>query len=59
MLYLDGAEWKPVEGVREFGTAKDQANGVKFTPVKTQALKIEVQLQDCFSGGVLRWTKEQ
>lgn len=57
LLYLDGAEWKPVAGATGFGVAKDQANVVKFTPVKTQALKIEVKLQEGFSGGVLQWTK--
>jgi hypothetical protein len=35
--------------------AKDQWNSFKFKPVKTAALKIEVQLQPGFSGGILEW----
>ncbi|WP_367874086.1 beta-L-arabinofuranosidase domain-containing protein [Luteolibacter sp. Populi] len=57
LMYLDGAEWKPVKASGGFGIAKDRANRVSFEPVKTQALRIEVQLEDGVSAGVLQWTK--
>ena len=41
--------------VREFGTSKDGFVEVEFTPVETDALRIEVELQPQFSGGILEW----
>jgi hypothetical protein len=55
LLYRDGEAWKPVETSAEFGTAKDRFVEVDFTPVETGALRIEVQLQPQFSGGILEW----
>jgi len=39
----------------EFETAQDRFIKLDFTPVKTSVLRIEVQLQSQFSGGVLEW----
>ncbi|WP_052573104.1 beta-L-arabinofuranosidase domain-containing protein [Haloferula sp. BvORR071] len=58
LLYLDGTEWKPVDATGPFGTAVNRPNVVKFTPVKTRALKMELQLEEGVSGGVLQWTKQ-
>ena len=58
VLYKDGDAWKPVSGAEKFGTQKDAPNRVTFTPVKTTALRLEVQLQPNFSGGVLQWDVE-
>lgn len=55
LTYKDGNAWKPVEGVGTYGVAPDTYNKVKFTPVTASAVRLEVQLQDGFSGGVLRW----
>jgi hypothetical protein len=35
--------------------AKDRYNPVSFAPVTTSGLRIELQLQPKFSGGVLEW----
>lgn len=56
LSYQDGESWKPVEVTSTDPLAKDQWNRMKFRPVKTTALKLEVQLQSGFSGGVLEWT---
>ena len=56
LLYKDGDQWKPVEGVTSFGVKPDQFNRVTFTPVFTTALRLEVQLQPQYSGGILKWT---
>ena len=55
LLYRDGDAWKPVETSTEFGTSKDRFIEVEFAPVTTDALRIEVELQPQFSGGILEW----
>ncbi|MFO8014608.1 MAG: glycoside hydrolase family 127 protein [Phycisphaerae bacterium] len=57
LLYRDGDAWKPVRltGGSTFGTAKDRWNKVTFEPVETQAMRLEVRLQDGVSGGILEW----
>ncbi|MCX6909612.1 MAG: glycoside hydrolase family 127 protein, partial [Verrucomicrobia bacterium] len=55
LLYKDGAQWKPVAATADFGVKRDQFNRVAFTPVTTTALRLEVQLQPKFSGGILEW----
>ena len=56
LLYKDGEEWKPVETLDQFGVAKDKFNTVKFTPVTTTALRVEVQAQNNVSVGMQKWT---
>ena len=58
LLYRSGEQWKPVETESAFGTARDAYNRVKFKPVETTALRIEVVLQPEFSGGILEWKVE-
>lgn len=55
VLYREGGEWKPVATSDEFTTLRDQFNSVTFEAVKTDALRLEIQLQDDFSAGVLEW----
>lgn len=55
LLYKDGGQWQPVEASSPYGVAKDQFNALTFEPVKAMALRVEVQLQPDFSGGVLEW----
>jgi hypothetical protein len=57
LVYKDGDEWKPVKlaGGAEYGVKGDQFNKVTFTAVKTTGLRLEVQLQKDFSGGILEW----
>lgn len=55
VLYQDGEHWKPVEASSEFTTRTDTFNRVDFRPVKTTALRLEVQLKPEFSGGILEW----
>jgi len=45
LLYKGGNEWKPVETADAFGVEGDTFNTVRFEPVTTQALRIEIQLQ--------------
>lgn len=56
LLYRDGGEWKPVEDASAYGVARDTYNKTAFKGVTTDALRVEVQLQDTFSGGILEWS---
>jgi hypothetical protein len=62
LMYKEGDAWKPVAaaaataaGADAFGCQADKFNKVSFEPVTTAALRIEVKLQDKFSGGILEW----
>ncbi len=55
LLYRDGDQWKPVDSQDGLGVAKDRYNLVRFAPVTTAGLRIELQLQPKFSGGILEW----
>ncbi|MBU4459979.1 MAG: glycoside hydrolase family 127 protein, partial [Verrucomicrobia bacterium] len=55
LSYLDGETWKPVAAKGAFGTAKDKFNAVAFGAVATTALRIEADLGDKTSGGILEW----
>jgi DUF1680 family protein len=58
LVYKDGGDWKEVRlaAGSAYGTALDRFNEVRFEPVKTSALKLEVRLRPGFSGGILEWT---
>ncbi len=58
VLYLSGDAWKPVHGASAYGVAMDHFNRVAFDPVETKALRLEVQLQSEWSGGILEWKVE-
>jgi len=58
LLFKDGNDWKPVENAAECGVKRDTFNRVTFKAVETAGLRIEVQLQPNFSGGILEWKVE-
>jgi hypothetical protein len=45
LLYKDGSEWKPVSTSDAYGVEADAYNTVRFDPVTTPALRIEIRLQ--------------
>ncbi|MCH7558164.1 MAG: discoidin domain-containing protein, partial [Planctomycetes bacterium] len=55
LLYKDGDQWQQVSNAGDYGLEKNKFNNVKFDPVKTSSLRLEVQLQPDFSGGILEW----
>ena len=56
LLYRDGTTWKPVATTADaYGTAKDRYNAVRFKPVTTSALRLEVVMQPAVSAGVQEW----
>ncbi len=48
-------QWKPVVETKADPITKDAWNSKTFQPVKTTALRIKVELQLNFSGGILEW----
>jgi len=55
LLYKSGDLWVPLGTAADFQVKKDGWNRVEFPSVETTALRIEVQLQSQFSGGILEW----
>ena len=55
LLYKQGDAWKPLGGASAYGTGIDKFNRVTFDPIETDGLRIELQLRENHSGGVLEW----
>ena len=53
--YMCNGKWKPVAQSSGYGVEKDKFNKVTFEAVKTDALRLEIQFEEGFSGGVLEW----
>lgn len=59
ILYQDAAgEWKAVKATSGYPISKDEFNSVSFEPVKTSALRLEVELSKEYSSGILEWIVE-
>ena len=55
ILYKSGDTWKPVANPTSYGVEKDEFNRVRFQPVRTTALRLEIQLPEKFSAGIHEW----
>jgi uncharacterized protein len=55
VLYRRGDEWLPVEARDEYGVTKDRYNTVRFAPVTTAAIRLEVHLPGGYSAGIEEW----
>ncbi len=55
LFYKQGDQWRPVQATGPFGTARDQFNVTRFTPVTTTALRLELVMQPNVSAGVQKW----
>ena len=58
LLYRDSDAWKPVEQPSAYETKLNCLNETTFKPVRTSALRLEVQLKEGWSGGVSEWIVE-
>jgi uncharacterized protein len=58
ILYREGDAWKPVMAALPLPVARDSPSSVSFTPVRTESLRIEVELQSGFSAGIFEWKVE-
>ena len=55
ILYRDGDDWKPVKAMGSYGIEKDMYNHVSFEKVRTDGLRLEIQLIENFSTGIHEW----
>jgi hypothetical protein len=55
ILYRKDGQWQEVTHASAYGLDIDKFNVTSFDEVETDALRIEVQLRDKFSGGILEW----
>lgn len=56
LLYQDAdGKWQPVKNPSGFGTELYQFNETSFEPVSTRALRVEIQSQPKWAGGVYEW----
>jgi len=52
LFYKEGDKWQEVYTVDKYGVEKDKYNSIIFETVRTNSLKIEVQSQPEFAGGI-------
>jgi DUF1680 family protein len=55
LLYKDGDNWVPVKNTGDYIIEKDKYNTLRFEPVKTTAVRLEVQLPENHATGVHEW----
>jgi hypothetical protein len=55
VLYRRGGAWVPVETADAYGVERDRYNRVRFAPVETSGLRLEVTMQPEVSAGVQEW----
>ena len=55
ILYLKNGEWKEISKHGEYPVLKDEFTSIEISNVKTKSIKLEVKLQENFSGGILEW----
>lgn len=55
ILYRSGGTWKPVENTTPYTMEKDRYNVVRFKPVRTPSVRLEIQLPEKFASGVHEW----
>jgi hypothetical protein len=55
VLYKSGNTWKAVANTTPYIVEKDTFNLVRFQPVRTTALRLEIRLPEKFSAGIHEW----
>jgi hypothetical protein len=55
LLYRSGGEWCEVDAADSYGIERDALNRTAFAPVRTGALRLEVQCRPEASAGLLEW----
>jgi len=52
VFYKEGENWKPVYSPDKYVIEKDKYNSITFETVRTKSLKIEIESQKDFAGGI-------
>jgi hypothetical protein len=58
VLYRENGEWKPVAHASGYGIEKDHYNRATFDAVETDGLRLDVEMPEKFSSGLLQWKVE-
>lgn len=58
VLYRDKGEWKTVANPTDYGCKGNRYNRTTFDAVETDGLRLDVQLPEKFSSGLLQWKVE-
>jgi hypothetical protein len=58
LFYRQNGEWKPVANPSGYGCEPDHYNRTMFDPVETDGLRIDAQMPEKFSSGLLQWKVE-
>lgn len=57
--WKQGETWRPVAGAEKYGVDRDKFNKVAFDPVTSSEVRLVVELQPEFSGGILEWRVDE
>ncbi len=57
-FYRENGEWKPVQHPSGYGCEPDHYNRTTFDAVTTDGLRLDVELPERFSSGILQWRVE-
>ena len=55
ITYLKNGKWKEISKHGEYPVLKDEFTSIEISNVKTKSMKLEIKLQENFSGGILEW----
>lgn len=55
LLYMEDDHWRPVEVTEPMEIHAHRFNHLAFKPVLTKALRLEIQLREDYSTGILEW----
>ena len=58
VLYRENGDWKPVSHAGDYGCERDHYNRTTFDAVQTDGLRLDVELPEKFSSGLLQWRVE-
>lgn len=58
VLYLTGGDWKEIPNSKGLDVEKDRFNTTTFDAVETKGIRLEVQLREGVSAGILEWRVE-
>ena len=55
ILYLKNGDWKEVSKHGEYPVLKDEFTSIEISNVRTKSMRLEIKLNENFSGGILEW----
>lgn len=58
LKYREDGQWKGIENFSDYKVTLDDYDRVSFVPVTTDALRLELQMEDNFSTGIQEWIVE-